>query len=83
MCARFATATTPGAGLRLFPLQEKPYLLSVKAHATFPNLLCLHYEHTKSDTDNPIVRECRGVVLDAEAQWTAVCLPYMKFDNYR
>ena len=70
-------------GLRLLSL--KPYSLHARRHAELPNLILLHYDQLASSMKNPIVRECRGIVLDAanaDSPFLPVSCPYFKFDNY-
>lgn len=46
-----------------------------------PHLIGLKYNQHESPMDNPIVRECRGMVVDVERK-EVVAHPYDKFFNY-
>eukprot|EP01059_Diplonema_ambulator_P019290 TRINITY_DN3230_c0_g1_i1.p1 TRINITY_DN3230_c0_g1~~TRINITY_DN3230_c0_g1_i1.p1 ORF type:complete len:532 (+),score=128.81 TRINITY_DN3230_c0_g1_i1:56-1597(+) len=59
------------------------YKLKAKRHKDHPNLVCLHYTQNKSKMKHTVVQECRGIVLDEEDGWRAVCFPYEKFFNYK
>lgn len=59
-------------------LTAKPYCLKVKRDGGY---VILSYNQLESDFYNPIVRECRGLIVD-EATLTPVCVPFYKFGNY-
>lgn len=44
-------------------------------------LMLLRYDQLSSDFSNDIVKECRGLILDAET-YEVVCHPFNKFFNY-
>lgn len=46
-----------------------------------PNLVLFKYDQIASDFNLPIVRECRGIVLDENDNWRAVCRAFDKFFN--
>jgi hypothetical protein len=57
-----------------------------KVHArrgTFPldHLVSLKYDMIESDFSLPLVRECRGLVLDESDNWAVVARPFDKFFN--
>lgn len=63
-------------------LQVEPYHLVVSRDELFGRkLLMLKYSQFDSDFTNELVRECRGLVLDAET-FEAVSVPFFKFGNY-
>lgn len=55
------------------------YNLKQTQHKTFPNLVSLCYEHTKSP-NNKTTSECRGIVID---QFTGevACYPFFRFHD--
>lgn len=59
-------------------LQSAPYFIEIKEDE---NYILLKYNQVKSDFYNPIVRECRGIILTADTL-EAVCVPFFKFGNY-
>ncbi len=59
-------------------LKEKPYCISVKRKG---QLAIFTYSQIDSDFYNPLVRECRGIVLDLDTL-APVCVPFYKFGNY-
>lgn len=58
-------------------LQRAPYFLEVKEEEGF---VLLKYSQIKSDFSQPIVQECRGIILDSNNG--IVCWPFDKFFNY-
>ena len=67
-------------GGTLADLQEK-FAISVKRHYQLPHLVHLKYSQIDSPMDNPIVQECRGLMLDQEDNWRIVAWPFSKFFN--
>ena len=61
-------------------LSEKPYCCEVKTDEDYPEYFLIKYNQINSDFNNPIVRECRGVILDRN--YNIVCRPFDKFGNY-
>ena len=59
-------------------LVEKPYALAIKEK---DNFVLFMYNQMESDFNNPLVRECRGLIIDTETL-TPVCVPFYKFGNY-
>ena len=51
-------------------------------HGTFPRLVLLKYGQVDSPMGEPIVQECRGLILDETTNWSVICHPYHKFFNY-
>ncbi len=63
-------------------LKEKPYCLNITRDSLFGrNLIMFKYNQIESDFMNPLVRECRGLVLD-EYTLEKVSIPFFKFGNY-
>jgi hypothetical protein len=60
-------------------LQTKPYCIAVKRK---DSLAIFTYSQIDSDFYNPLVRECRGIILDMDTL-NPVCVPFYKFGNYR
>jgi len=62
-------------------LTEKPYCISVQRDTVFGrNLILFKYDQIESDFTLPLVRECRGLILD-EDTLEPVCVPFFKFFN--
>jgi len=59
-------------------LSEKPYCITVKRK---DNFLMFSYSQIDSDFYNPIVKECRGIILE-DITYKPVCVPFYKFGNY-
>ena len=63
-------------------LSEKPYCITISRDTMFgKNLLMFKYSQIDSDFNLKLVRECRGLVLDADTL-EPVCVPFFKFGNY-
>ena len=58
-------------------LSEKPYCLKIKHDG---KLVLFKYDQVESDFHEPIVRECRGIILE-EGTWTVVRCAFFKFFN--
>jgi hypothetical protein len=58
------------------------YAVKHARHAAHPNLVLLKYDQINSPMEAPIVRECRGLILDEADDWRIVARPYVKFFNY-
>ena len=58
------------------------YALVVKRHTAYPNLLLFKYNQLESPMDNPLVQQCRGLILDADDNWHVVSRPFDKFFNH-
>ena len=62
-------------------LTEKPYCISIQRDTVFGRRLILFkYDQIDSDFTLPLVRECRGLILD-EDTLEPVCVPFFKFFN--
>lgn len=62
-------------------LQKEPYNLFVRTSDDFPSLRLFTYNQIKSDMTNPLVKTCRGIIVDI-ATLEIVCHPFDKFFNY-
>ena len=58
-------------------LTQKPYCLKIKHN---DKLVLFKYDQVESDFHEPIVRECRGIILE-EGTWTVVRCAFFKFFN--
>ena len=63
-------------------LKEK-YSLKVSNHPEYPNLHLFKYDMINSPFSKIIVREARGIILDANDSWNIVSYPYDKFFNHK
>jgi tRNA splicing ligase len=50
---------------------------------SFSFSLQLRYDQFRSPFGEPIVQECRGLILDEKENWKLVAYPYKKFFNYQ
>jgi hypothetical protein len=58
------------------------FAIAARRHMAMPNLVQLKYSQIDSPMHEPIVRECRGVIVDEADAWRVVCRPYDKFFNH-
>jgi hypothetical protein len=56
--------------------------VGAKRHPAYPNLLLFKYNQLLSPFEKQIVRECRGLILDEEEDWSVVARGFDKFFNY-
>ena len=62
-------------------LQGAPYFLKIQRDSVLGrNLVLFKYSQCDSSFDEPLVRECRGLILDADT-FEPVCVPFFKFFN--
>jgi hypothetical protein len=59
-------------------LTAKPFCLAVKENDKY---VLLKYDQIESDFKEPIVKECRGLIL-RKSDLKPVCVPFYKFFNY-
>lgn len=57
--------------------------IAVKRHPKYPNLVQFKYDQIESPKDDPIVQECRGLILDETNNWDIVAYPFKRFFNYQ
>ena len=58
-------------------LSQKPYCITVKHK---DNFIMFSYSQIDSDFFNPVVKECRGIILDDK--FNVCCYGFNKFGNY-
>lgn len=58
------------------------FAITAKEHPAFPGLYLLKYNQIASDFGEPIVRECRGIILDSTDKWRVVARGFDKFFNH-
>lgn len=73
--AALRNGTTPADLLAQFGVKHR-------RHSRFPNLVLFKYDQIASDFTQPLVRECRGIVLDEADGWRVVCRSFDKFFNH-
>jgi T4 RnlA family RNA ligase len=56
--------------------------IGVKRHPLYNHLVQLKYAKVDCDFTNPLVRQCRGLILDESRNWSVVARPFDKFGNY-
>src|SRR5277367_6643581 len=61
---------------------EAAFGIKAKRHAQFPNLVMLKYSQINSPMAEPVVQQCRGIILDQTNDWAVVSYPFDKFFNY-
>jgi hypothetical protein len=57
------------------------FAIRARRHGAFPHLVQLKYSQVFSPMSEPIVRECRGLIVDESDGWRVVCRAYDKFFN--
>lgn len=67
-------------GGTLKSLEEKYHLL-IRRGKEFPNLVLFKYHQIESPMSEPLVRQCRGLILDEADNWNIVARPFDKFFN--
>lgn len=68
-------------GGTLTALTEK-YAINVKRHPLFPWVVLLKYNQIESPFSEPVVQDCRGIILDESDNWRVVCWSFRKFFNH-
>jgi hypothetical protein len=64
-------------------IAEKPYYITIHTNAKYPYLFLLKYNQIRSNFYDPVVKECRGIIVHVEKDVVrAVCVPFFKFGNY-
>lgn len=63
-------------------LRDEPYFITArKGEGKYAGLVLLKYTQGASDFTNPIVKECRGLILDTRADYQVVSYGFNKFLN--
>ena len=60
-------------------LANAPYFVKIKREGIF---VLLKYDQIRSDLTIPLVRECRGIILDESGGYRPACVPFYKFGNF-
>jgi len=60
-------------------LRLPPYCVRTKREGPF---ILLKYNQFDSDFSLPLVRECRGIILNESDSYRPVCIPFFKFGNF-
>jgi hypothetical protein len=55
--------------------------IDFKQHPKYPELISFKYDQIESPMGDPIVQECRGLILNKEDNWNVVAFPFAKFFN--
>lgn len=79
------TACLPQAALRsgvTLEELERLYAVSATRHPDYANLVQLKYNQIESDFSIPLVRQCRGIILDEADEWAVIAWPFDKFFNH-
>lgn len=61
---------------------ETQYAVSPTFHQEHSNLVLLKYDQITSPFDQPIVQDCRGIILDQADNWRIINMSMRKFFNY-
>lgn len=61
---------------------KESYHIDIRRHGRYPNLVQLKYNMIASPMGDPLVQECRGLILDEDCGWNVVAWPFKKFFNY-
>ncbi len=61
---------------------ESAFAISARRHGKFPRLVMLKYNQIESPMNEPIVQQCRGIILDEADHWRVISYPFDKFFNY-
>jgi hypothetical protein len=74
---RTSTSTMMGLNLLL-----ETRAIKTNRHTRYPNLVQFKYSMIDSPMGDPLVQECRGVILDEADNWNVVARPFCKFFNH-
>jgi hypothetical protein len=58
------------------------FAIAARRHRAHPDLVQLKYSQIESPMAEPIVQECRGLIVDEADGWRIVCRAYDKFFNH-
>lgn len=68
--------------LRRGGFQELGRHINIKRHPKYLHLVQFKYNQIESPMGDPVVQECRGLILDERDNWAVVARPFDKFFNY-
>lgn len=68
-------------GGTLDQLNEK-YAIKARRHGVYTNLVQLKYDQINSPMSDPLVQQCRGIILDEDDDWAVIARPFDKFFNH-
>lgn len=60
---------------------QSEFSIKSKRHKEYNNLVLFKYDQIDSPMGNPIVQECRGIILDESNNWNVVSHAFNKFFN--
>lgn len=63
------------------PAFIEQFKIKPRRHGRYQNLVHLKYNQIESPMHEPIVQECRGLILDVANDWVVVAFPFHKFFN--
>ncbi len=75
------SSSLPTGDPRILADLEVTYNVKARRHGRYPNLVLLKYG-IDADFHSPMVRECRGIILDEADNWRVVCRTFDKFGNH-
>lgn len=61
---------------------QQELFIKVREHKYHPHLLCLNYSQVDSPLSNPIVKECRSLILDSHNCYKPISFPFSRFPNW-
>ena len=61
---------------------EQEHHVYATVHKDYPELVLFKYDMIEADFSNPLVCECRGLILNKDNDWQVVSRSYDKFFNY-
>lgn len=66
----------------LAEIQAPPLNIKVSRSIRFPELVLFNYNMISSPLGDPMVQQCRGLILNENDGWSVVAYPYDKFFNH-
>lgn len=67
---------------RLLAAFAEEFKVKCTVHSKFHNLVQFKYNQIEADFSEPVVRQCRGLILDSLRRWNVVAWPMDKFFNH-
>lgn len=61
---------------------QQELFIKVREHRYHPNLICLNYSQINSPLSNPVVKECRSLILDSDNGYKPISFPFGRFPNW-